>query len=216
MSIDTEKDAPLEVISRLARAAIDAVLGEGAVKGVFNDPRDLKELKIEQLPALSIYRQAERRVYETEYSTHVIVVAFEYTMPQTDAAKRMARWPALSIVWNAIADAVVAGKHENLADADGAPIELMHEAGCDAVDATPAVNYGFADHSGVSNPHFIGTIVVHHTPETVDWSTLNDFLRMHTGYWQPSTDAEDKTEADPEGERLAVTTHTFPAASDED
>jgi hypothetical protein len=221
VSIENEQDAALAAISRLASAAVNEVCGDDAVKIVFNDPRDLKELKSEQLPALCIYRQSERRVRETEMDlTQVITVAFEYTMPQTDAAKRVTRWPALSIIWNAIVDTLADGQHSFIVDDDGEIIPVMTLAQSEAIDDSPSVNYGFADHGGVSNPHFLGTIVVYHRPDEVDAASFANFLRMYTGYYLPNTPAEDMTDGqfpppghpEPNPDRRAETIITLEAA----
>ncbi len=186
MSIDDRTDPPLSAIAALVRGALLADFGEGIVVGVYEDPRALDTLAATKLPALCIYRAAERR--RRRNSTDLvrdITVSFDYVLPATPLENRNERWPALQTVWNAIADVVIAGKH----DAVSAGSAVLDIAGVNVEQENSAqATYGFADGGGKSYPLFRGQIVVAFTPEGIDVETLDDFLRFYASFDEPGGD----------------------------
>lgn len=208
--LDAQTDAPLEAIAALVHGAIQADLGNGVLKGIFRDPRDLLTLQASQLPALAIYRTRERRVRHTEDQlAHVITVTFEYLLPATALQAREGRWPALQAVWGTLSDAVLAGSHE--AVSDGASVLELAE--CYAEEDSADVLYGLAEDSAANYPRFIGTIVVRHVADAVDVSALNDFLTLYTAFFRveevPATAVDPD---DPHAATLADNVTTLEAA----
>lgn len=181
--LDEQTDVPLDTIAALVRVAIESDVGGGALKSVWQDPRDLLTLPASNLPALAIYRLRERRIRLTEDEVeHVITVTFEYIVPATGLQHRENRYPALQEVWRALSSAMLEGSHEGVED--GA--KVLTAAGCNIDEDAAEVSYGFADPGNAqSYPRFVGSMVVRHNPDEVDASTLDNFLKFYATWDMP-------------------------------
>lgn len=186
MSIDDRTDPPLSAIAALVRGALLADLGAGIVVAVYEDPRALDTLAGTKLPALCIYRASERRRRRNSVDlVRDITVSFEYVLPATPLENRNERWPALQTIWNAIADVVIAGRHE--AVSSGAAVLSLAGVNVEQENSAQAT-YGFADGGGKSYPFFRGQIAVAHTPQGVNVDDLDDFLRFYASFDAPGGD----------------------------
>lgn len=192
MSIDTQIDLPIAAIASLARGAIRADLGDDVLVKVFKDPRNLFTIAAVDLPALCVHRASERPVRRT--STQLVdevVVAFEYALPSTSVDGRDARWPTLPAVWHSLSRAVLKGKHP--AVNGGAEVLRTVDTWANE-DSARVLQYTLAEGGRDTEPEqrprhpiFFAQISVTVAPE-VDASTLNDFLRFHMSFDEPSGD----------------------------
>jgi hypothetical protein len=183
MSIEDQTDAPLAAVAALVRGAITADLSADMVLAIYDEPRPLQILASGKLPALCIYRKRERRRRRNSVAlVSDVTIYFDYLLPATSLEKRSARWPALSVVWNLIADVVIDGKHS--AVSSGAAV--LDAAGLNVEQENSAqVENDTADGGAQAYPFFRGQIIAAFTPSEVDVATLDDFLRFHMAFDRP-------------------------------
>jgi hypothetical protein len=196
MLIDQQQDVMLTVIAGLCRAAVHGTLAEDALKAVFSDPRDLSTAAAHGLPMLAIYRGGEKkRRQDSATIVQDVTVVFEYALPATAGQKRAERWPALSAIWNVIADTMIAGRYPSIGGVNTLDVlgaAYVHENSL-------SVEYGFAAGGSESYPYFRGTMLFTHSPdELIDRTAdLDDFLINHVAFNGPGGDFAAFASVDP-------------------
>jgi hypothetical protein len=213
MPLDDYEDPQLAAVAALVQAAVRRDLDPDVLRSVYEDPRDIMSLANSELPAMAIYRHAER--HEQEHSHEYVdrvTVRIDYLMPDIPEGLRPARWPALRKVWRVLAKALVTGKHEALVDANDAQVAVLENASVECrPDRKRRVTYGFAKGGGNNFPFFRAEVDLDFWPlDGLDVSALSDFLTHVTVWAKPGdTDGSVMTDylADPAGEATDADFH---------
>jgi hypothetical protein len=186
MALHEVTDPQVAALCLLLRGGLNAELepltGEPVVEEVYGYPATVPG-RVTQgaLPALSIYRLAEREVRKTVRHTETLATfRLDYCTPATPLALIEQRWPLLRAVWKQAAELIAAGKH----DAVSGGACILREAGIVRFEQntqSPTVQYLPPPTDEAGYLRFQGVVQLSHRPD-IDLSDLPWFTELSARY----------------------------------